>query len=155
MTTKDRDNFFSLMVFYDKLTTWKDDKESEITDKDRTKLKIITDTILAMLVQYRKREGETAMNAILNESSNYKFAIMKKDEELDLSGTFELDIVKSAMKQIAKEATACVFCDKKKHDKCPWFTLNKFMGVTEYPVKKGECPYKFDESDLFDLEDMT
>lgn len=154
MTTKDRDNFFSLMVLYDKLTTWKDDKESEITDKDRTKLKIITDTILAMLVQYRKREGETAMNAILTESSNYKFAIIKKDEEMDLSGTFELDIVKSAMKQIAKEATACVLCDKKKHDKCPWFTLHKFVGTIPCNKKKGNCPYKFDESDLFDVEDL-
>lgn len=154
MTQKDRDRFFSLMVFYDNLTEWQDDQESEITSKDRTKLKIITDTITAMLVQYRKREGATALNSIIEECSNYKFAILNKDENLDLSGTFEPEIVKSAMKEVANESTVCSLCNKKQFNKCPWYTLHKFMGTESCNKRKGDCPFRLSEIDLFDVEDL-
>ncbi|MEG1565377.1 MAG: hypothetical protein RR342_01380 [Bacilli bacterium] len=148
MTEKDRDNYFSLMVFHDKLTTWKDSEDSEIDGKDRTKLKIITDMIIAMLVQYRKKEGETALNSILEESSKYKFAILKKDEELDLSGTFEPDILKNAIKEVTRDTMECSLCDRKDYKKCPWYTIHNFTGTAKCNCRKNDCPYKFIIEDL-------
>lgn len=145
MTTKDRDNYFALMVFYDKVTTWRDDAESEITPKDRTKLKIIADTILAMLVQYRKKEGETALNSILQESSKYKFAIITQEENTEFTNTFEPHIIKPAMKKVADKCKDCVFCKRANYTKCEWYTLHKFMETPQCNFNKKQCPFRVNE----------
>lgn len=75
MTKKDRDRLFELIIFYDELTNWQTDTESEINEKDKKKLKVITDMILALLVQYRKREGEEALKSLLVESQKFDFGI--------------------------------------------------------------------------------
>lgn len=148
MTKADRDRLFELMVFFDELNNWLKDKTSEISDKDRSKIKIINDMIMAMLIQYRKREGEEAFKTFMEEAKKYKLLILPVTEEVEPTGTFEMEIIKSAIKKVLPLASECGFCERKDCLKCEWYTLNKFMETPQTNKNKGQCPYKADFSAL-------
>lgn len=144
MTKKDRDRLFELIIFYDELTNWQNDTETEINEKDKKKLKIIIDMILALLVQYRKREGEEALKSLLVESQKFDFGIISKSDKYQLTGSFEMSIIKNAIKKVLPNCSECPVCTRKDFKKCEWFTLNKFMEMPIENSAKKECPYKFE-----------
>lgn len=141
MNQKDRDMLFELMVFWDNLTTWVNDETSELPNKDKNKIKIINDNIMAMMVQYRKAEGVEALNNLLEESKKYKFAILPKDEQAEVVGTMESVILKGAVEKVIKNQSSCDFCDRCDYKNCEWFTLKKFLKEKEN-YKKNKCPYR-------------
>lgn len=141
MNQFDRDMLFELMVFWDNLNTWKDNETSELPIKDKNKIKIINDNIMAMMVQYRKQEGVEALNNLLEESKKYKFAIIPKDEKTELVGTMESIMLKGAIQRVLKNQTACEFCDRCDYKYCEWYTLKKFLKEKEN-YKKNKCPFR-------------
>ena len=144
MNQKDRDRLFELMIFYDDLMEWKRDKESELPNKDINKIKIITDNIIAMMIQYRKAEGVKAMESLSEEAKKYKFAILPIDQETELTGTMESVMLKGAIQRVLKNQTTCEFCDRCDYKYCEWFTLKKFLNEPKNQYKKKQCPYKRD-----------
>lgn len=153
MSPKDRDRLLELFVFYDFLDNWVNDESSELRIKDKNKIKIIKDNVLAMMVQYRKLEGQEALETILEESKNYKFAIISKEEETDFTNTFEPTILKTAIKKALKSCTQCNLCDRKDFKNCEWFTINKFLESNKTNNNKKECPFKNDINTIFSFEE--
>lgn len=153
MLTKDRDRLLELFVFYDFLDNWVNDEESELKIKDVNKLKIIKDNVLALMVQYRKQEGIEALETILEESKKYKFAMIPKDEDLDLTNTFEPDILKNAMRKVVNSCTQCTLCNIKDYKKCEWFTINNFLDIEKTNKNKKDCPFKNDINNIFDFDE--
>lgn len=142
MNQKDRDNYFATMVMWNMLEEWRTDPQSEINDKDRHKVSTIQKMIIELLVQYGKREGKENLSALTDESQKYKFAILKKEEEMELSGTFEMDIVKSIIQRVIdKNIFYCFACDKKDFKNCEWFALKNLVDGAQH-FDCGECPYK-------------
>lgn len=148
MNQADRDRLFSMMVFWDNLNTWVEDETSELKIKDKNKLKIIKDNVMAMLVQYRKMEGVEALNNLMEESKKYKFGIMPKDEKTELIG-MESIMLKNAIERVLKTQTNCECCSKCDYKYCEWYALQKFLGK-EGKYKKKQCPYKTDLNDIFE-----
>lgn len=153
MSPKDRDRLLELFVFYDFLDKWVNDEKSELKIKDKNKIKIIKDNVLAMMVQYRKLEGQEALETILEESKKYKFAMIPIEEELDLTNTFELDILKNAMGKVISNCSQCNLCNKKDFKNCEWFTINNFLEVKKLDNGKKVCPFKNDISNIFNFEE--
>lgn len=149
MNQADRDRLFSMMVFWDNLNTWVEDETSELKIKDKNKLKIIKDNVKAMLVQYRKMEGVEALNNLMEESKKFKFAIMPKDQETELSGTMESVVLRNAIERVLKTQTDCECCSRCDYKYCEWYALQKFLGK-QGNYKKKQCPYKTDLNDIFE-----
>lgn len=148
MNQADRDRLFSLMVLWDNINTWVNDETSELKIKDKNKLKIIKDNIMAMMVQYRKMEGVEALENLKEESKKYKFGIMPKDEETELTGTIEVVVLRNAIERVLKTQINCDGCTKCDYKYCEWYALQKFLGK-EGNYKKKQCPYKTDLNDIF------
>lgn len=149
MNQLDRDRLFELMIFYDDLTQWVKDDKSELPNKDKNKIKIINDNIIAMMVQYRKVEGVKAMQSLSEEAKKYKFAILPIDQETEVTGTMESVVLKNAIERVLKTQTNCECCSRCDYKYCEWYALQKFLGK-QGNYKKKQCPYKTDLNDIFE-----
>lgn len=146
MDQKQRDAMIELLAFRVEINDWLKDK-AIFTDKDRKKLKCISDTILMLLKQYAQREGEVAFKAFAKEVKKFKVMIMPIDDKRQVDGSFEITTLRTAINIILDETNACGCCDRKDFKDCPYFTLKKFMNSPTEEKHKGQCPYKFDIGD--------
>jgi len=144
MNQLDRDRLFELMIFYDDLTQWVNDDKSELPNKDKNKIKIINDNIIALMIQYRKAEGVKAMQSLSEEAKKYKFAILPLDQETEVTGTMENVMFKGAVEKVVKNQSCCEFCDRCDYKNCEWFALKNFLNEPKNQYKKKQCPYKRD-----------
>ena len=153
MLAKDRDRLLELFVFYDFLTNWLEDEDCSLKLNDKNKIKIIKDNVFALMIQYKKTEGLEALEAILEESKNYRFAMILKDDKQDFENTFESGLLKQAMKKVINDCHQCNFCNKQNYKNCEWFTINNFLDVKKLDNGKKVCPFKNDISNIFNIEE--
>ena len=154
MTQKDRDRMIELFVFFNFLKEWTEDDETELRNRDMNKIKIIKDNVIALIVQYQKLEGKEAIDALLDETCKYKFAFVPKDDNTPLTDTFELGILKTAIKKVVENSVQCEMCNRHDFKYCEWYTINKFLDKPTNKCKKNCCPFKNNLNDIFNVEDI-
>ena len=153
MIAKDRDRLIELFVFYDFLDDWLKDEETDLRPQDRNKIKNICQITIQLMVQYRKIEGMKAIETLLEEANEYKFAMIPKDEKIELSNSFENNILKNTMKKVLTGCTQCDLCDRKDYKYCEWYTINKFLETEQRNKKKKDCPFRNDINNIFNIEE--